>query len=259
MSEFVTKFLKKQGFNDKDIAVYLDIFAHGQSFASSIGLRTKIDRTTVYAVLKRLVKEGIVLKSVLNEVAVYMAVSPEIFVRNVDADIDELLNRKHLAQSFVKEMAALSKKTFFKPKVRVYEGDKAIINLYEETLEKPGEQKAFINLRSIPTVVKQFLKGKFIKSKLEKGVKSKVLVADGPNSEKYKSLDKISNRETLIVKNSTFDLHSEIILFNKSSVAIIDFNKPIYGIVFESKTFYGTMEVLFDLIWKIGADLKSKK
>lgn len=250
MSELIVTFLKKQGLNEKDVQIYLDIFQHGQSFASSIGLRTKVDRTTVYSVLKRLLKRGLILQSILNDVAVYMAVSPEVFVRNIDSDMEELLARKNVAQAFVGEMAKLAHRSFVKPKTRVYEGDKAIINLYEETLTNPGEQKAFINLRSISPAVKEFLKGKFIRSKIEHDVFSKVLIADGLNSKKYRSLDSTSNRETKIVKDYPFDLQSEIILFNKKDVAVIDFNRPIYGVVFESKTFYKTMEVIFDLIWK---------
>ncbi len=250
MNELIIDFLKNQGLNDKDIAVYLDIFQHGQSFASSIGLRTKIDRTTVYSVLKRLLKHGFIVQSMINDVAVYIATSPEVFLREIDEDIEELVSRKNLAEAFVSEIGKLTSHSFLRPKMRIYEGDKAIINLYEETIENSGNQKAFINLRSISPTVKEFLKGKFIKSKVEQHVFSKVLVADGPYSEKYKSLDGVSNRETKIIRNFPFDIQSEILLFDGKKVAIIDFNKPIYGIVFASRTFYKTMEVIFDLIWE---------
>lgn len=253
MSELITNFLKNQGLNDKDIAVYLDIFQHGQSFASSIGLRTKIDRTTVYSVLKRLLKHGFIVQSMVNDVAVYIATSPEVFLREIDQNIDELVSTKNLAEAFVSEMGKLMSQCFLRPKMRIYEGDKAIINLYEETLENPGNQKAFVNLCSISPTLKDFLRGKFIRSKVERHVFSKVLVADGHFSEKYKSLDNVSNRETKIVTSSPFDLQSEILLFDGEKVAIIDFNKPIYGIVFVSRTFYKTMDSIFDLIWeKVG-------
>lgn len=250
MNKLIIDFLKNQGLNDKDIAVYLDIFQHGQSFASSIGLRTKIDRTTVYSVLKRLLKHGFIVQSMVNDVAVYIPTSPEVFLREIDEDIEELVSRKNLAEAFVSEIGKLTSHSFLRPKMRIYEGDKAIINLYEETLENPGNQKAFVNLCSISPTLKDFLRGKFIRSKVERKVFSKVLVPEGPYSQKYKFLDNISNRETKIVTSSPFDLQSEILLFDKKKVAIIDFNKPIYGIVFVSRTFYKTMEVIFDLIWE---------
>lgn len=250
MAELINTFLKKQGLNEKDIAIYLDVFRHGQSFASSIGLRTKIDRTTVYSVLKRLLKHGFLAQSVVNDVAVYIAVSPEIFVRNIDSEMQDLMMQKNVAQAFVQEMSNLEKRSFVKPKTRVYEGDRAIINLYEETLQNPGEQKAFVNLRPIPSIVQDFLRGSFIKSKVAHRVFSKVIVTDGPITPKYMALDHKSNRETRVIRNLPFDLQTEIILFNKKEVAIIDFNNPVYGIVFESSAFYKTMEALFDYLWR---------
>ena len=53
MSKVLTSFLENQGLNSKDIEIYLDIYKHGQSFASSVSHRTGIDRTTVYSVIKR--------------------------------------------------------------------------------------------------------------------------------------------------------------------------------------------------------------
>lgn len=250
MNEIVVTFLKNQGLNEKDTQIYLDIFEHGQAFASSIALRTKIDRTTVYSVLKRLLKRGLLVQSVVNEVAVYIAVSPEIFVRDLDREMEEIKVRKGIAAAAVVEMAKLAKSAYVKPKTRVYEGDKAIVNLYQETLVEGDVQKAFINLTSMPGAMKDFLKKRFISEKIAKKVFSKVLVTESEKSERYKTLDKASNRESRIVKAHPFNLQSEIILFNGCEVAMIDFNKQIHGIVVESETFYATMEAIFDYIWE---------
>lgn len=250
MNEIVVTFLKNQGLNEKDTQIYLDIFEHGQAFASSIALRTKIDRTTVYSVLKRLLKRGLLVQSVVNEVAVYIAVSPEIFVRDLDREMEEIKARKGIAAAAVVEMAKLAKSAYVKPKTRVYEGDKAIVNLYQETLVEGDVQKAFINLTSMPGAMKDFLKKRFISEKIAKKVFSKVLVTESEKSERYKTLDKASNRESRIVKAHPFNLQSEIILFNGCEVAMIDFNKQIHGIVVESETFYATMEAIFDYIWE---------
>lgn len=249
MNQIVVTFLKNQGLNEKDIQIYLDVFEHGQAFASSIAHRTRVDRTTVYSVLKRLVKRGLLVQSEVNEVAVYIAVSPEVFVRDLDREMEELRARKGVAAAAMVEMAKLAKSTYVKPKTRVYEGDRAIVNLYQETLVVGDVQKAFINLTSMPGVMKDFLKKHFINEKIAKGVFSKVLVAESEKSERYQMLDKVSNRESRVVKAHPFNLQSEIILFGGCQVAMIDFNKQIHGIVVESETFYATMEAIFDYIW----------
>lgn len=245
----IESFLKNNNFNDKDIQIYLDIFRHGQSFASSVATRTEIDRTTVYSALKRLLKQGIIVQTKLNDVRAYMAVSPEIFVDRVDRRMDELKAERNMALIFAKEIQKISKSDFLAPKIRIFEGVDAIKNLYEQTLEKSGQQKSFLTLDYIPQSLRQFLTVQFIESKKKKKVFSKVLVANNSKSKRYGELDRESNRESRVVKSHPFNLHSEIILFAGKQVAIIDFHKQIYGMVIDSETFYKTMEAMFDFIW----------
>lgn len=252
MSQLIESFLRNNDFNKKDKQIYLDVFQHGQSFASSIALRTGIDRTTVYSSLKRLLKKGVIVQTQMNEVKAYMAVSPEIFMDNIERKIGDLESEKKMAGLFVKEMNDMKKSSFIEPKIKIFEGDDAIMNLYSQTLEKGGLQKSFLTLDSFPIGLKDFLTKQFIELKKRRKVFSRVIVADGKRSERYKSLDNVSNRETKIVKGHPFQLHAEIILFGGTQVAIIDFNKQIYGMVINSETFYKTVETLFDFVWGSG-------
>ncbi len=251
MSNLVENFLEEQGFNEKDREIYLDLHRHGQSFASTIALRTGIDRTTVYSVLRRLVVRGIVLQTDVNDVRAYLPVAPEVFVDKVEREMDELKAKKKMAQLFVAELEGMQGSSFVKSKVKIYDGVEGIINLYEQTLVKGSTQKAFINLKNVPEEVMKFLKGRFIKEKVRKKVKSFVIVGKSRFSERYQKLDRKSNRETRIVERMPFDLHSEIVLFGGREVAIIDFHQQIYGMVIESETFYRTVEALFDYVWKV--------
>ncbi len=249
MKPLISTFLEGQGFNAKDIQVYLDVYTYGQSYASSIAARTGIDRTTVYAVLKRLMKRSLIIKTKTHNVKAYMAVSPKVFMDHIDRDIEELKNQKKTATLFIDEIAKIKKQSFFKPDTKIFEGAEAIKNLYLHSLEKRGVQKAFLSITSIPSALKEFLKREFIQLKIEKKVYSKVLVAEHQFAHRYKKLDATSNRETQIVKKHLFDLGAEIILCNGNEVAIIDFREDVYGLLIESETLYKTMETLFDYIW----------
>lgn len=249
MHDLITNFLTEHEFNKKDIKVYLDIYKYDQSFASSIALRTNIDRTTVYAVLKRLLKRGVIVQTKMKGAKAYLAVSPKIFMDKLDREVEILQSQKKAAALFAEEMQKIRRRSFVKPRTKIYEGTEAIIALYKQSLENPGEQKSFLTLKSIPEGLKHFLRRDFIKLKLKKGVNSKVLVANSPNAIRYQSLDGTSNRQTKIITKHPFELHSEIILFNKSEIAIIDFHEQIYGIIIESTTLYASIEALFDYIW----------
>ncbi len=251
MSQIIQSFLENQGFNSKDVSVYLDVFRHGQSFASSIALRTGIDRTTVYSVLKRLVKKGVVVEARINDVSSYMPVSPEIFMQEIDHKVEDLLAKKKMAALFAEQMKGLSQVSFEKPDIKIYEGVEAVIKLYERTLVKDSVQKVFTSLKALPDGMKDFLKKRFIDLKVKRGVLSKVIVSDSNFAAKYRRLDASSNRKTVIVKKQPFDMHAEVILYGKREVAIVDFHKQIYGIVIESETLRKSMETMFDYIWSM--------
>lgn len=249
MKTFLTTFLEEQGLNAKDIRVYLDVYAYGQSYASSVAARTHIDRTTVYAVLKRLMKRSLIIRTKSHNVRAYMAVNPQVFIDHIDRDIESLKTQKKSASLFLDEISKIKRLSFLKPGTKIFEGTEAIKNLYLHTLEKNRNQKAFLSIDTIPTALKDFLKKEFIKLKVAKKVVSKVLVAETPFARRYKALDEPSNRETQIIKKYPFNLHSEIILCNDREVALIDFREDLYGILIESETLYKTMETLFDYIW----------
>lgn len=250
MNQSIEQFLISQGLHTKDIEVYLDMCKHSQSYASSIATRTGIDRTTVYSVIKRLLKLGIITQTKLNGIRAYLALSPEIFLDKIDRNIDELTAQKKTTQNFIDEMAKIKKQhTYIKPKIQIFEGDEAIMSLYQYTLSIPGTQKSFLTIKRIPQSLGDFLKNQYIKMKIKHRVHSRVLIANTNFAPKYKSLDARSNRTTKIVTKHPFDLHSEVIMFNTNEVAIIDFHKQIYGIIIKSDTLYKTTEALFDYIW----------
>lgn len=242
-------FLQSQDFNDKDIEVYLDIYQHGQSYASTIALRTKLDRTTVYSVLKRLVNKGVIAQTKIDGVSAYIPVAPEIFLNQIDSQIDELKDQRQQTEQFLAELSKIKPQGYEKPRIQIYEGEEGIISLYEQTIQEAGQQKAFLTLKHIPLRIRNYLTGPFIKNKLANNVRSQVLIAESDRSTNYQQLDKTSNRETRIVKSHPFQIHSEIVLFGERSVAIIDFHQQAYGIVIESDTLYKTVETLFDLVW----------
>lgn len=249
MQDIIATFLQDYGFTANERRVYLDVYKYGQSYASTVATRTGIDRTTVYSVLKKLVKEGVLIQTSSGETRAYMAVSPRIFMDKLDRAVEDLNLRKRGTRVFIEQMEGITRRVFLKPRTRIYEGAEAVMTLYRHTVATPGMQKSFLTLQWIPAELKDFLRREFIKLKIANNVRSNVLVAQSPAAQKYKTLDAKSNRQTKIISKHPFDLHSEIILCGGSEIAIIDFHETIYGIVIESHTLCKSMEMLFDYIW----------
>jgi len=251
--ESINAFLTHQGLNEKDRQVYFDIHRHGPSFVSSIALRTGIDRTTVYAVIKRLLRRGILAQTKIKDIKAYLAVSPEVFADKIEFQIESLKKSHQDAKIFAQSMSKIQKHSFKKPNVTIFEGAESVRSLYEQTLERNEIQKCFLTIRQIPDSIKNFLTDTFIREKIKKEVRSKVLLKDGPHARKYQALDRRSNRETRLVKDLPVDLSSEIIVFGRNKIAIIDFNDNIYGLLIESRNLNRTLSAIFDLVWQISA------
>ncbi len=250
MQDLISGFLSSYGLNEKDIAVYLNIYKYGSSIASAVSLRTSIDRTTVYSVIKRLVKRGLIVQTKNKNVLCYAPVAPQVFMDKLEKEIDEMAARKKSASMFVEEMNKISRISTIKPRTRIYEGREAIESLYRATLDTKVSQKSFVSVQRIPSELQHFLKYDFINLKKRRGVQSRVLIPVSSFAQKYKALDETSNRTTKIIKNHPFELHSEIILFNEKGIAIVDFQEHSMGIIIESATLYKSIEALFDYIWQ---------
>lgn len=249
MTKAIESFLENRGFNANDVRVYLDIYTHGQSFASSVAARTSIDRTTVYSCLKRLLKRGVIAQTTINEVNAYVSIEPDIFVDSVDARLDGLVAERKMAVEFVEELKTLRKSVFNKPRIRVYEGEQAIINLYEETLKRGGRQKAFIKVDRLPDGLRDFFRRKYVESKKRHAVFSQVIAAESEVAKRYRAKDSLSNRLTRLVARHPFEMHAEILLFGESEVAIVDFHEQLWGLVIDSGTLYKSIEAMFDFMW----------
>lgn len=250
--------LKELGFQNNEIKVYLDILQCENAYVSSISLRTGIERTTVYSVLKRLLERNVIAQTQINGVAAYTTMPFSYFLDTVQTKMQELEKQKNKIQGMVNTLELLQMKQLQDTQIRMYQGMVAIKNLYAETLVENSEQMAFLTLTHMSHQMKEYLSGEFMELKKKRNVFSRVLVADSLRSRKYQQLDGVSGRETRIVSEMPFDLFSEIILFQGGRVAIIDFHSEVHGLVIQSETFYKTMKTLFDCIWLTAINKQSK-
>ena len=73
--------LKKAGFSEKEIEVYLALLAHGDAVASDIAEQAGINRSTTYVILDALTKRGLVETVSRSGVAMFTAGPAENLVK----------------------------------------------------------------------------------------------------------------------------------------------------------------------------------
>lgn len=128
------KLLKKAGFDDKEIAVYLAAVMLGSAPASEIAKEAKIRRSTCYGILEDLAEKGLATKTEKGKVL-------HFDIENIDLLKTYIVNQK---QSFTKiekdvgeflpELKKLQKQADFRSEAEYFEGVNGIKSAFESVL-----------------------------------------------------------------------------------------------------------------------------
>ncbi len=232
-----TNFLEELGLSKKGSRVYLTLLEIGQNLAGKIAEKTKINRTTVYDILKELIEKGFV-SYVLKQGKKYFQA----------ADPDKILKLFKEKENMLKEnlpyLQQLKKKKSEKTSIEIYEGKCGMKTILEEVL------------RTKKTVWRLGDKGKIAeylrysyphlyKKRVKLGIKCKVLV-------NYEVKDKIKKEEMteyrVLPKNINFP--STNIIFGNKVCINISLEEGI-SILIKSKKLADTYRNYFNLMWKI--------
>lgn len=111
--------LKRLGFSDKEVLVYLCILERGKASAALISQFTKINRTTIYSVTKELIEKGVIAEELGGTNRYFTVLSPED-LRNTYAEEEaQLKKKKKNVEQAIVELAELPKSQRYSiPKTR---------------------------------------------------------------------------------------------------------------------------------------------
>lgn len=134
--------LSKLGFSDKKARVYLSLLQYGEMTASEIAKNTKLQRTTVYDILKELEKSGFVaFGNDDGKVKKFFAEGPEKLIGHVDRQAEELAEQRKLIEErqeglkeLIPQLRGLSEMVSGKPKIQFYDGAKGLVEALNDCL-----------------------------------------------------------------------------------------------------------------------------
>ena len=111
--------LQKLGLTDKESQIYLSILESGKLSAQQISKITNINRTTVYSVLKELLKKGFLIEDVTASNTYYSPDSLESLKEIYKKEEKIFLEKKETVEVLLKELSIIPKsKNYSVPKVR---------------------------------------------------------------------------------------------------------------------------------------------
>lgn len=234
--------------NEKDAQIYLDLLRFGSSAASSVATRTQIDRTTVYAALKRLIRKGLISQTKRDGTTFFDALDPDALEVSIQRDIQERKAKLNVLKTLLPDLTALKNEQSVRPAVQIFDGVEGVVALYELMLKQNDTLAAFLTVEHLPKELRSYLTDTYIKRKVKRGVHSRVLVTDSLRAKRYQELDSKGNRTTKIVPPGHLPFETEIII-GKDAVAVIDLRDQFFGVFIKSPSIRNTLSAIFELVW----------
>jgi sugar-specific transcriptional regulator TrmB len=236
----IEQILKKFGFSENEIKVYLASLEMGPASAQDIAKKAGLKRTTTYSVLAYLVSRGVVGKTIVKNKTRFVAEPPEKLL-NLIGEIKENISK------VMPQLEAIYNKNEIKPKITFFEGENAIHNVYEDTLkEKPQEILEWNTNAFFERFPKDY---NYIEKRTALGIKARRIAGKGSLWDTaHKNLDQKELAETLIVSKEIFDPKIEVNIYS-NKVAFMNYAENM-SVIIESKAIADAMRQAYELSWK---------
>lgn len=246
----LTKQLEKFGLSEKEAKVYVALIELEVATANEVAERAGVNRSSTYVVLDSLLNKGLV--SIVGDKTVkqYAATNPEILIQEIEETIQEKAAVKEGLNKILPDLKALHKDTKQKPKVRIHEGKKGLIAAFEETLEsKEKVVRVASSVSKISKVLPLYMP-KYIKRRVEKGIKLYGIHPDDKighfllNLEPGKSFD-----ESILIPKDTFDFTADFAIFD-DKIAYMTTENGGVAVSIENREMAQMAKNIFDLAFK---------
>lgn len=244
----VVQILKKLGFDDKEIRLYLILLSLGPSPVRKIAQATGINRGTAYDILKQLMKQGLVVYYHKEKKQCFVAEDPSKLERHLEGRMEELRGLKINIQSMIPELQSMyNRGGGGKPVARYYEGFHGVKNILQDVLSTMGQKAqqpkeyyvySSANLRDF--LYKSF--PQFTKERIKKGIGVKV-IAIGEGGEEHP----LSERKWL---SRSGDSPSYTLIYGSKTAHIgLDRAEAPLGVVVEDQNIAKTQQIIFERLW----------
>ena len=141
MNNNIIKKLENFGLTKKESKIFIFLYQYGKNPASTIARSIGDERTNTYKSLQRLVKKWFISEIVKDNIKLFFVSDKKIFQHKLNAEIEEIENKKNNLDILEKEFKELEKQNFSgKPNLVFFEWVDWIKNFYEDIITQSSEK-----------------------------------------------------------------------------------------------------------------------
>jgi len=128
----IQELLQQLGLSTKEIEIFLALFEQGKATPARLSKTTKVNRSTVYAILGKLKEKGLVVEDISAKILYFSPASSEQVQEMFYRQQENLKERKKIAEKLAAELEKLPQsRTYSVPKIRFIEEEDLAEFLYK--------------------------------------------------------------------------------------------------------------------------------
>lgn len=237
---------------EKEMSVFLKMLELGAQPVSVIAKQAGQPRSTMYLILERLKKAGLV-EEFERAGIMYVRCIPVIdipgIVKMKEAQVHEGLVE---IQKALPKLEALENRLSITPKVRFFEGVDGVMKAYREMLNEKFEKGDVLYAYFNPAFVKKMMPKyhfKIPETFKEKGIKAQELLADSADAREYKKMFLRKGHEIKILPKNV-KLTADTILWNNKIYMVSYGEKEMVATEIWNTSLYNSQKAFFELMWR---------
>ncbi|NIA18439.1 MAG: hypothetical protein GWO79_01005 [Actinobacteria bacterium] len=157
--------------------------------------------------------------------------------------------KMEIFKSLLPQMLSITNLIDNKPKIRFFEGEEEIKEIYKDTLNYPaGKILIWISEAVFKKIDRLFFDNFYTPRRIKNKIAVRAIVSDNSVAKKFQSEGGKFLRQTKIDKINDIQIESEIMLYGNKNIAIISVDE-IMGFVIESPKMFRTLRAIFEIHW----------
>ncbi len=247
MDKSLLKSLLMLGLSGLEIKFFEASFKLGPATINEVAKASSVQRSTAYLIAQDLLSKGFLEEDLQGYKKKVSAIDPKRVLQML-ANKQRLFRRQELeVEEKLPELQANFQGSEFRPKVKVFEGNKGLLNIWQDILSAKGEILLWTNQDTETQFFNEAAHNKFVDERVRKEIKVRVLAVNNQRAKKLIPSDEKALRQTkLLPENVNFS--SETYIYD-NKVAMLDYNKDIIGVIIESVPFSSYHKSVFEMNW----------
>ncbi|MBI4210575.1 MAG: TrmB family transcriptional regulator [Candidatus Diapherotrites archaeon] len=237
--------LRKFGFSEREIRIYLALLELDEATASSISKSTGMPRTLVYDILESLITKGVASHVIKSGRKYFSGLHPKNLVEHFESLERE---RKELLAKALPELLGLRKKgRSEKPKVEVYEGKDGVKSLFGDILRVGKEFLCFGSTGLSPEIIPYDL-ARFHRARINRKIPWRVIYNDDePGRKRGKEVSGWKHTQVKFMEKTS---PTTTYCYGSKIGIVVWAKERLLAVIIEDEVIAKSFREFFKLLWR---------